>query len=75
MLLSERGGGDWLTLLLYHVLGPPGERGVSVQRPPAGPAALPSEIAFLLAEGVDGRLLVRAAAAAARPGPTRRPPC
>ncbi|WP_342142108.1 hypothetical protein, partial [Methylobacterium fujisawaense] len=59
MLLSERGGGDWLTPLLYHVLGPPGERGVSVQRPPAGPAALPSEIAFLLAEGVDGRLLVR----------------
>ncbi|WP_236961460.1 glycosyltransferase family 2 protein [Methylobacterium sp. XJLW] len=68
MLLSERGGGDWLTPLLYHVLGPPGERGVSVQRPPAGPAALPSEIAFLLAEGVDGRLLVRAAAAAAAAG-------
>ncbi|MFJ7596289.1 glycosyltransferase family 2 protein [Methylobacterium fujisawaense] len=68
MLLSERGGGDWLTPLLYHVLGPSGERGVSVQRPPAGPAALPSEIAFLLAEGVDGRLLVRAAAAAAAAG-------
>lgn len=41
---------------------------MSFQRPPAGPAALPPEIAFLLAEGVDARLLVRAAAAAAEAG-------
>ncbi|MGU3557187.1 glycosyltransferase family 2 protein [Asanoa ferruginea] len=41
---------------------------MSFQRPPAGPEALPPEIAFLLAEGVDGRLLVRAAAAAAAAG-------
>ena len=31
---------------------------MSFQRPPAGPEALPPEIAFLLAEGVAGRLLV-----------------
>lgn len=38
---------------------------MSFQRPPAGPEGLPPEIAFLLDEGVDARLLARAAAAAA----------
>jgi glycosyltransferase XagB len=41
---------------------------VSFQRPPAAQAALPPEIAFLLAQGVDGRLLARAAAEAAAAG-------
>jgi hypothetical protein len=41
---------------------------VSFQRPPAGQAVLPPEIAFLQAEGVDGQLLIRAAAAAAEAG-------
>lgn len=41
---------------------------MSFQRPPVEPAALPPEIAFLLAEGVDGRLLIRAAAEAAEVG-------
>ncbi|MCJ2050860.1 glycosyltransferase [Methylobacterium sp. J-070] len=41
---------------------------MSVQRPPAAQAALPPEIAFLRGQGVDGRLLVRAAAAAAAAG-------
>lgn len=41
---------------------------MSFQRSPAEQAALPPEIAFLLAEGVDVRLLTRAAAAAAKAG-------
>jgi hypothetical protein len=41
---------------------------VSFQRPSAAQAALPPEIAFLLAEGVDGRLLARAATDAAAAG-------
>lgn len=68
VLLSERGGGDWLTPSSTTSWGHRGALGVSFQRPPAGPEALPPEIAFLLAEGVDGRLLVRAAAAAAAAG-------
>jgi glycosyltransferase XagB len=68
VLLSERGVGAWLTPLLYHVLGPPGERRVSFRHPPAGQATLPPEIAFLLVEGVEVRLLVQAAAEAAAAG-------
>lgn len=41
---------------------------MSFQRPPAAQAVLPPEIAFLLAQGVDGRLLARAAAEAAAAG-------
>jgi hypothetical protein len=41
---------------------------VSFQRPPARQTALPPEIAFLQAEGIDGRLLARAAADAAEAG-------
>ncbi|MGU3662946.1 glycosyltransferase family 2 protein [Methylobacterium sp. A49B] len=41
---------------------------MSFQRPPAAQAALPPEVAFLLAQGVDGRLLARAAAEAAAAG-------
>ncbi|MGH1573935.1 glycosyltransferase family 2 protein [Methylobacterium sp. P31] len=41
---------------------------MSFQRPSAAQAALPPEIAFLVAEGVDGRLLARAAADAAAAG-------
>ena len=41
---------------------------MSSQRPPAAQVALPPEIAFLRAEGVDSRLLDQAAAAAARAG-------
>ena len=41
---------------------------MSFQRPPVGPEGLPPEIAFLLDEGVDARLLVRAAAAATAAG-------
>ncbi|MCJ2101110.1 glycosyltransferase family 2 protein [Methylobacterium sp. E-046] len=41
---------------------------MSFQRPPTARAALPPEIAFLLAQGVDGRLLARAAAEAAAAG-------
>ena len=41
---------------------------MSFQRPPAARAALPPEIAFLLAQGIDDRLLARAAAEAAASG-------
>ena len=41
---------------------------MSFHRPPAARAVLPPEIAFLLAQGVDGRLLARAAAEAAAAG-------
>lgn len=68
MLLPERGGGDWLTRRPYHVLGAPGERGVAFQHPSAARAALPPDIAFLRAEGVEDRVLIRAAADAAEAG-------
>ena len=41
---------------------------MSFQRSSAGPAGLPPEIAFLRAEGVESRVLIRAAADAAKAG-------
>ena len=69
VLLSERGQGNWLTLLLYHVLGPPGERAACrssarLRRGPPCRRRSPS----CSPQGVDGRLLARAAAEAAAAG-------